>query len=90
MSTSILQDLDSHIDGVSVYASRIKAGKFLAQDSPVEADLVTGVPESGNAAAHWLFSGIRDCRMVQPLSRTAMWDVRLSSQSRAAGNPAYR
>ena len=36
---------DSHIDGVSVYASRIKAGKFLAQDSPVEADLVTGVPE---------------------------------------------
>ena len=51
---------DSHIDGVSVYASRIKAGKFLAQDSPVEADLVTGVPESGNAAAlgYSLASGI--------------------------------
>ena len=43
--------LDSHIDGVSVYNSRIKAGKFLAQDSPVEADIVVGVPESGNAAA---------------------------------------
>lgn len=42
---------DSHIDGVSVYASRIKAGRFLAMDSPVEADLVVGVPESGNAAA---------------------------------------
>lgn len=42
---------DSQIDGVSVYASRIKAGKFLAMDSPVEADLVVGVPESGNAAA---------------------------------------
>lgn len=42
---------DSHIDGVSVYTSRIKAGKFLAMDSPVEADLVVGVPESGNAAA---------------------------------------
>ena len=42
---------DSHIDGLSVYASRIKAGRFLAQDSPAEADLVTGVPESGNAAA---------------------------------------
>lgn len=42
---------DSHIDGVSVYGSRIKAGKFLAMDSPVEADLVVGVPESGNAAA---------------------------------------
>ena len=51
---------DSRIDGVSVYASRIKAGKFLAQDSPVEADLVTGVPESGNAAAlgYSLASGI--------------------------------
>lgn len=42
---------DSHIDGVSVYESRIKAGRFLAMDSPVEADLVTGVPESGNCAA---------------------------------------
>ncbi len=51
---------DSHIDGVSVYASRILAGKFLAQDSPVDADLVTGVPESGNAAAlgYSLQSGI--------------------------------
>ena len=51
---------DSHIDGVSVYASRIKAGHFLAMDSPVDADLVVGVPESGNAAAlgYSLQSGI--------------------------------
>jgi amidophosphoribosyltransferase len=42
---------DSHFDGVSVFDARIKAGKFLAIDSPVEADLVIGVPESGNAAA---------------------------------------
>jgi len=42
---------DSQIDGVSVYAARIRAGRFLAMDSPVEADLVVGVPESGNAAA---------------------------------------
>ena len=51
---------DSHIDGVSVYASRIKAGRFLAMDSPVDADLVVGVPESGNAAAlgYSLHSGI--------------------------------
>ncbi|KAI4449735.1 Amidophosphoribosyltransferase [Eubacterium plexicaudatum ASF492] len=42
---------DSQIDGVSVYNSRINAGRFLAKDSPVEADLVVGVPESGIAAA---------------------------------------
>ena len=42
---------DSHIDGVSVYDSRILAGKYLAMDSPVAADLVVGVPESGNCAA---------------------------------------
>lgn len=51
---------DSRIDGVSVYASRIRAGRFLAMDAPVEADLVVGVPESGNAAAlgYSLQSGI--------------------------------
>ncbi len=43
--------LDSRFDGVSVYDSRIRAGRFLAQDSFVGADLVVGVPESGNAAA---------------------------------------
>ncbi len=51
---------DSIIEGVSVYHSRILAGKFLAMDSPVEADLVVGVPESGNCAAlgYSLQSGI--------------------------------
>lgn len=42
---------DSVFDGVSVYHSRMLAGRCLAQDSPVEADVVVGVPESGNAAA---------------------------------------
>ena len=36
---------------MSVYESRINAGKILAKTHPVEADLVVGVPESGNAAA---------------------------------------
>lgn len=51
---------DSKIDGVGVYQSRIMAGRFLAMDSPVEADLVVGVPESGNLAAlgYSLQSGI--------------------------------
>lgn len=42
---------DSYFDGMSVYHSRIMAGKFLAIDSPADADVVIGVPESGNAAA---------------------------------------
>lgn len=42
---------DSYVDGVSVYNSRIMAGKILAQMHPAEADIVVGVPESGNAAA---------------------------------------
>ncbi|ROR27364.1 amidophosphoribosyltransferase [Mobilisporobacter senegalensis] len=42
---------DSTFDGVSVYNSRIMAGRLLAKLHPVEADLVVGVPESGNDAA---------------------------------------
>lgn len=51
---------DTVFDGVSVYHSRILAGRCLAKDSPVDADLVVGVPESGNAAAlgYALESGI--------------------------------
>lgn len=51
---------DSRIDGISVYNSRINAGKILAKSHPVEADIVVGVPESGNAAAlgYSLESGI--------------------------------
>lgn len=43
--------LDSALDGVSVYDARIRAGKALALSYPADADLVTGVPDSGLAAA---------------------------------------
>lgn len=42
---------DSCLDNVSVYNSRIMAGRILAQTHPIDADLVVGVPDSGNAAA---------------------------------------
>ena len=42
---------DSKIDGMGVYESRINAGRILAKTHPVEADIVVGVPESGNPAA---------------------------------------
>ena len=39
------------MDGVKIYDARIRGGKSLAKSYPVEADLVTGVPESGLPAA---------------------------------------
>ncbi|MBO4414778.1 MAG: amidophosphoribosyltransferase [Lachnospiraceae bacterium] len=42
---------DSIIDGVSVSCCRRNAGKYLAQEHPVDADIVIGVPDSGLEAA---------------------------------------
>lgn len=42
---------DSVLDGMSVYEARKEAGRLLARHYPVEADLVSGVPDSGNVAA---------------------------------------
>lgn len=42
---------DSTIDGQSVNEARINAGKLLAQQHPVDADLVIGVPDSGLCSA---------------------------------------
>ncbi|MBN2344196.1 MAG: amidophosphoribosyltransferase [Deltaproteobacteria bacterium] len=42
---------DSTIDKVSVYFSRKRMGAILAEESPVEADIVIPVPDSGMAAA---------------------------------------
>ncbi len=42
---------DSVINGLSVHESRLNAGRILAQEKPVDADLVIGVPDSGLDAA---------------------------------------
>ncbi|MBR6982432.1 MAG: amidophosphoribosyltransferase [Ruminococcus sp.] len=42
---------DSVIEGVSVHHARLKAGQLLAKHSPVPADIVIGVPDSGLDAA---------------------------------------
>jgi amidophosphoribosyltransferase len=38
---------DSVIDGINVYESRVRAGRQLYEDCPVDADIVVGVPDSG-------------------------------------------
>jgi len=42
---------DSTLFGQSVYASRVRAGELLAEEHPVEADVVIPIPDSGIAAA---------------------------------------
>ena len=42
---------DSVVDGVSVHKARLRAGRILAEEHPVEADVVVGVPDSGLDAA---------------------------------------
>ena len=51
---------DSIIDGQSVYDARINAGRCLAVENPISADVVIGVPDSGLVAAkgYSLASGI--------------------------------
>ena len=51
---------DSMIEGSSVQQARINAGRFLAKEHPVEADIVIGVPDSGldSALGYSMESGI--------------------------------
>ena len=51
---------DSVIEGTCVHEARLQAGRFLAQEHPVEADVVIGAPDSGLDAAlgYALESGI--------------------------------
>ena len=42
---------DSIIDGQSVHDSRLLAGRYLAKEYPIDADVVIGVPDSGLVAA---------------------------------------
>ena len=42
---------DSTIEGCSVHEARMQAGRFLAQEHPVDADVVIGGPDSGLDAA---------------------------------------
>lgn len=43
--------LDSTLDDISVYGARFRGGQALAEAYPVDADIVSGVPESGMTAA---------------------------------------
>src|SRR5207302_4666701 len=42
---------DSKLSGVEVHGARVRMGEHLAQESPVEAELVLPIPDSGTPAA---------------------------------------
>lgn len=42
---------DSNVAGINIHQARKSLGKMLAQEHPVEADIVTGVPDSSISAA---------------------------------------
>ena len=43
---------DSIFEGQMVYSVRMQCGMQLAREAPIDADIVSSVPESGTAAAH--------------------------------------
>ena len=49
--------LDSSMDGVGIYDARFRGGMALAKAHPADADIVTGVPESGLTAAEGFAHG---------------------------------
>jgi len=42
---------DTMLDGIEVHGARVRMGERLAEESPVEADLVLPIPDSGTPAA---------------------------------------
>src|SRR5207244_9299707 len=42
---------DSRLSGVEVHGARVRMGERLAEEAPVEADLVLPIPDSGTPAA---------------------------------------
>ena len=62
---------DSRIDGINVYSARLLAGRFLAKDSPVDADIVVGIRQRGSTGLrhgirHPLRHGIREKQLRRP------------------------
>mgnify|MGYP000432317200 CR=1 FL=1 len=60
---------DSVIEGSSVHMARLRAGKYLWREHPVDADIVIGVPDSG-LTLRWDFLRKAAYHTALDLSRT--------------------
>lgn len=59
---------DSVIDGCSVYEARKEAGRLLAKHAPIDADIVSGVPDSAVVAARG-YSEVSGIPYVEALAK---------------------
>ena len=77
---------DSVIDGIEVHGARFRAGQALARASEAEADLVSGVPDSGLAAAEGYAyeSGIPFARIFHKNSYVGRSFIRPTDEERKA------
>ena len=80
---------DSVLEGTCVHDARLQAGRFLAQEHPVEADVVIGAPDSGLDAALAI-----PRRAASPTawasSRTSTWAAPSSRGSQAQRENSVR
>ena len=73
---------DSVIEGSSVHEARKQAGRFLAQEHPVQADVVIGVPDSRGCAACTVGRKIISIQHVSAQSRLPVCIACSSSKMR--------
>ena len=69
---------DSNIQGINVHTARKNLGKRMAVEAPIEADVVTGVPDSSISAAIG-YAEATGIPYEMGLLKTAMWEGLSSS-----------
>ena len=77
---------DSIIEGSSVHEARKQAGRFLAQEHPVEADVVIGVPDSGLDA---IVRGTTSARIIKLLRDAGAKEVHFRVSAPPFKYPCY-
>lgn len=73
---------------MKVYDARIRGGKSLAKSYPVEADLVTGVPESGSLLQRDTPKH-QESRLHLRSIKTAILEEHLSNRLRKNVSPVF-
>ena len=78
---------DSHLAGVEAHAARVRMGERLAEESPVDADFVLPIPDSGTPAAVG-FSRASGIPFSEGLDQAGTSAARSSSPTRSSASGA--